>query len=97
MSSEAFNFLKTRTKETNPPEIEGVFSFQELSQKLENVTDFQTACEIYQKSIICAENESITETGRDEIQVWALGKMTEFAESEEERSIIQNYYAINKS
>ncbi|MCF7831494.1 MAG: hypothetical protein K9M36_01240 [Candidatus Pacebacteria bacterium] len=97
MSPEAYQFLKTRTAETNPPEIEGVFSFQELSQKLADAKDFQTAREIYQTSITCAQNESITEIDRDELQVWALGKMTEFAKSEEEKSIIEDYYKANNS
>lgn len=97
MSPEAYQFLKTRTIETNPQEIEGVFSFQELSQKLADATDFQTAREIYQKSISCTRNESITETERDELQAWALGKMTEFAESQEELSIIEDYYKANNT
>jgi hypothetical protein len=92
---EAFHFFKTQTEETNPEELEDVFSFEELSHQLEQAKDFQTARDIYETSIICAENESITEINRDEIQVWALGKMTEFAKSEEERNIIAEYYKEN--
>ncbi len=97
MSREAFNFFKTRTEETNPEEIEGVFSFEELSHQLENTTDFETAQKIYQKSISCAEKESISAIDRDELQVWALGKMTEFAKTEEEKNIIAEYYKENNT
>jgi hypothetical protein len=96
MEGNPYHFLKTQTEETNPKKESPIVSFEELSHLLENAENFSQAESIYEQSITCEQKGALSEEDRDELQVWALGKMTEFATTEEELSKIKQYYQNNQ-